>query len=470
MSSPMPHSWLDARERRWPPMVTVVPYVLLAILVMFTVTMKRSAGGSLLLDLTLCALAAAWMLWMFTLHPAWRERPRVMVVFFTVLIVIMAILVIRDPWFGFFTPAGYLYAFRLLPWPGRLLGIAAVAMVAGTAQASGMHKTTLFGLMTYVAILAVNVLPMCGLAWSDWRSTKQNDQRTQALEEVSEANRRLEATLAENAGLHEQLLTRARETGVLDERQRMAREIHDTLAQGLTGIVTQLQAVEQASEDPAGWRRHVAAAIGLARESLSEARRSVHALRPEPLEAARLSEALADVAARWSALHGTVVQVTTTGTARPMPPEAEFTLLRTAQEALSNVAKHARASRVGVTLSYMEHEVALDVRDDGRGFEPAQLGDGVPGSGIAAAPGDSEPAHAAMSGVPGTAGNGLPCGDAGGLRRTDAGDSGGGGGFGLVAMRQRIEGLSGTLQVESEPGVGTAISACVPATPAGARP
>ena len=98
----------------------------------------------------------------------------------------------------------------------------------------------------------------------------------------------------------------------------------------------------------------------------------MEALRPEPLETGRLSEALADVAGRWSALHQIPVQVTTTGTARPMPHQAEFALLRTAQEALANVARHAQATRVGVTLSYMEHEVALDVRDDGRGFDLAQ--------------------------------------------------------------------------------------------------
>ena len=230
-------------------------------------------------------------------------------------------------------------------------------------------------------------------------------------------NRRLEATIAENEGLHRQLLVQAREAGTLDERRRMAREIHDTLAQGLTGIVTQLQAAEQAAArtpgEPAGWRRHVDAATRLARESLTEARRSVDALRPEPLEGCRLSEALAGVAERWSALNGIPAQVTTTGTARPIDPEAEFALLRAAQEALANVARHAHATRVGLTISYMENEVALDVRDDGVGFDPAQ------------------PDH----------------------------------GFGLVAMRQRIAALSGTLQVESEPGGGTAISACVPTVP-----
>ena len=150
----------------------------------------------------------------------------------------------------------------------------------------------------------MNLTVACGSTWFDRINNQKNDERKRALTELSKANRRLEETLAENAGLHEQLLTQAREAGVLDERHRMAREIHDTLAQGLAGIITQLQAAEQAEHEPVEWRRHFGAAIGLARESLSEARRSVHALRPEPLETARLGEALTDVAGRWSALHG----------------------------------------------------------------------------------------------------------------------------------------------------------------------
>jgi len=435
MSEPMPLSrQRDAREQRLLVAVTVAPYVLLAILVIFTVIYKRSAGGSLLIDLVLCAAAAAWTLWLFTLHPAWRVRPRVMAVFFTGFIALMAVLVVRDPWFGFLAPAGYLFAFAVLRWPWRLAGVAAVAIAAGTAQASSVTKTTVLGVAVYLAVLAVNVLPMCGLTWLERNREQQTAQRKQALDEVSEANRRLEATLAENAGLHEQLLTQAREAGVADERARMAREIHDTLAQGLTGIITQLQAAEQAGQDPAGWRRHVSAATRLARESLTEARRSVDALRPEPLETGRLADALTAIAERWSALHGITAEVTTTGPARPMPPEAELALLRTAQEALANVARHAQATRVRLTLSYMEHDVALDVRDDGRGFDPAQLGDRAAGNGAAAAAG--------------------------------AGGANGDGGFGLVAMRQRIEGLSGTLRVESEPGAGTAISARIPAVPA----
>jgi signal transduction histidine kinase len=323
-----------------------------------------------------------------------------------------------------------------MPWPWCLPGMAAFGVLAATAQAWSVNKATPGGLAAYLAVIAMNVLATSGIVWFLNGIEKAHDRRKDALDELSEANRRLKATLAENAGLQRQLLVQAREAGILDERQRMAREIHDTLAQGLTGIIAQLQAAEHAADEPAQWRRHFAAATGLARDSLSEARRSVDALRPEPLEASPLAEALAGVAARWSALHGIPAWVTTTGTARPVAPDAEAALLRTAQEALANVAKHARATRVGVTLSYLEDEVALDVRDDGKGFP------GVPGP----------------DGVPGL--------DDAGSRGSPAA---GPGGFGLVAMRQRIEGLAGTLQVESEPGAGTGISARIPAARAEAR-
>ncbi|MFE0152276.1 sensor histidine kinase [Nonomuraea sp. NPDC059007] len=402
---------------REPPflLVNVVPYTLLALLVAILLIVEDWAGGALLVDLGLCGLAAAWMLGMFTLRPGWRNRPRIMAVFVAGVLVITAVLVARHPAFGLFTPAAYIYSFTVLRWPWRLLGVAAAAVLAGTAQASGIPKTDALGVAMHVTIIAFNIALMCGCAWVLRLAEKEEERREQTLEELSRTNRLLEASLAENAGLHAQLLAQAREAGVLDERQRMAREIHDTLAQGLTGIIAQLQAAEQMHEVPAPWLRPFDAVKNLARESLAEARRSVDALRPEPLQAARLSDALVAVAGRWSKLHGLPVQVTTTGTARPMVPEAEFALLRTAQEALANVARHAGASRVGVTLSYLEQEVALDVRDDGKGFDPASLENG---------------------------------------------------GFGLTIMRQRVEGLSGSLRIESEPGAGAGISACVPC-PAG---
>src|SRR6202000_291970 len=107
--------------------------------------------------------------------------------------------------------------------------------------------------------------------------------------------------------------------------------------------------------------------------------RAVPARRPEPLDGCRLSEALTSVAERWSAMNGIPAQVTTTGTVGPINPEAEFALLRAAQEALANVARHAHATRVGLTISYMENEVALDVRDDGVGFDVTRPGAAQPG-------------------------------------------------------------------------------------------
>jgi signal transduction histidine kinase len=434
MSGPSPYH-LDSWEQRERRLLAVLPYGMLVLSAGLTVVIRRSAGETWLPDLALCGLAAVWMLCLYTLIPARRDRAVVRTVFFTGLIVLMTVLVIRDPWFGFFTFTGYFFATRIPPGRWRLLAVSAVALLTGTSQAGGfaMAAHGSVGLLVYIGCVAVNLVVAGVFTWFGWVGDARNERRAQLVEELSKTNRRLEATLAENAGLHEQLLTQAREAGILDERQRMAREIHDTLAQGLAGIITQLQAADQSSHDPAERRRHFDAATRLARESLTEARRSVHALRPEPLEQARLSDALTGVAERWSALHGIPVQVTTTGAARSLQPETEFALLRTAQEALANVAKHAAATRVGLTLSYMEEEVILDVRDDGRGFDPACHTRELAYAG-SADPTAAGPPH---------------------------------GGFGLVAMRQRIEGVSGTLQVESEPGAGTAISACVPVPAAG---
>jgi len=404
---------LEAWRGGAPVRATIVAYVILAALLPSAL---GGSWGSARINLVLWLAAAVWAL--VVLVPGLRKRPPVMAVFVAGVIALLLVLVIRDPWFGFYAYAGYSYAILLLAWPWQLAGVAATAVAAATSQTAGLDRATPGGLVAYLAVIAANVFAVCGLTWFLHRLETQHDERGRMVDELQDANRRLQATLAENAGLHDQLLAQAREAGILDERQRMAREIHDTLAQGLTGIITQLQAAEQASADPARWHRHVAAATRLARESLSEARRSVDALRPEPLETARLGDALTSVAERWSALHGIAVQVTTTGTARPLPTEAESALLRAAQEALANVARHAQATRVGLTVSYLPHEVALDVRDDGRGFDPVPAGTG---------------------------------------------------GFGLVAMRQRIEGLSGTVQVESEPGGGTAISVCVPAGTAAGR-
>jgi signal transduction histidine kinase len=416
-----PSAQLELWERWEQPAMAALPYVMLVIVASMTVVIKwGESTGDLLIDLGLAAAAGAWILWNFTLHPAWRQRPRRMVIFFVVLAILMALLVLRAPWYGFFTFTGYLYAFYLPTGRARAAGVALIALITATSQNGGLPKHWTAGaVVIYLVIICINVGVAGALTWFGWVSAQQNDQRKQMVAELSEANRRLKSILEENQGLHDQLLAQAREAGMLDERQRMAREIHDTLAQGLTGIITQLQAAERHGQSQDERRRHIDLATQLARDSLTEARRSVQAMQPEPLESARLPEALADVASKWTRIHGVPATVTTTGQPRRIRPDAEITLLRAAQEALVNVARHARAGKVGLTLSYMEDQVNLDIRDDGVGFDPQPAGATVP-------------ARA------------------------------GGSGYGLLAMRQRVEGVAGTLEVESAPGGGTAISASVP--------
>jgi signal transduction histidine kinase len=406
---------LEAFERHERSVFAAISYALLAVCTIITVTVDWHSSGDLLIDVGLSLAAAAWMLWWRELHPEWRERKGLMSIYFVGLVALMAALVIRAPWYGFFTFTGY-FSVELLPRRWQPVGVFAVAIVTGTSQNGGVPGTENTGsLPVWILIVCINIAVAGAIMFFASLEEQRKAKQARLVEELTEVNKRLEATLEENAGLHAQLLVQAREAGVLDERQRMAREMHDTLAQGLAGIITQLEAAEQT-----GGQAHLKTARQLARDSLSEARRSVHAMRPESLEEARLPEALAGEAGRWSALHGIPADVTTTGDARALRPEIEVTLLRAAQEALANVAKHASARRVGLTLSYMGDLVTLDVRDDGVGFD-----------------------------VNGTSAR-----------------ANGDGGFGLLGMRQRVQGLAGTLEIESEPGSGTALSVRVPAIPA----
>lgn len=204
---------------------------------------------------------------------------------------------------------------------------------------------------------------------SDSHGLKQK----RALDELQRANVKLAVALDENAALHAKLLVHARRAGALGERQRIALDIHDTLAQSLAGILTQLQAAEPTFDNRRQHSRHITSAITLARESLAEARRTVHAVTPDVLADTQLPDAIESVAGRWSDTTGVETSVAATGDARPLHPDVEIALLRAAQEALENVVKQAHADRVGITLSYIDAVASLDVRDNGRGFDAVAL-------------------------------------------------------------------------------------------------
>ena len=220
----------------------------------------------------------------------------------------------------------------------------------------------------------------------------------------------LQATRAELAAAE-------RQAGTLAERQRLARDLHDTLTQGFASVVLLLEAAEESLALGRPVERHIAQALRSARDNLAESRRVVWALRPRPLAEQPLPQALGELASRLAEETGLRAETVVTGTARPLGAQVEEALLRIGQEALANVRKHAAASRVTVTLSYLDDVVTLDVQDDGVGFDQA----------------------ATVAGA---------------------------GGLGLPAMAERVAALGGSLVIESAPGEGTTIAVEVPA-PAG---
>jgi signal transduction histidine kinase len=299
-----------------------------------------------------------------------------------------------NPFFCVYAVLGYFDAQRYLPRRRVRAGLLVTAVTMAGGQSGGLPPDGPAQAGAFGGLLVLNTVLVAIFARLGDREAEQARVQAETIAELERTNARLEQALAENAALQAQLLVQAREAGVADERRRLAAEIHDTLAQGLTGIITQLQAAADGE--------HVRRATDLARESLREARRSVRDLAPAHLEHDTLPDALKKIT-------GDRARLTVTGTAEPLHGELEAALLRIAQEALANATRHAHAERIGVTLSYMDGEVALDVRDDGRGF------------------------------------TGPPAG-----------------GFGLTAMRERAERVAGTLEIESEPGRGTAVSARVP--------
>ncbi|MFD1930704.1 sensor histidine kinase [Nonomuraea mangrovi] len=194
-----------------------------------------------------------------------------------------------------------------------------------------------------------------------------------------------------------------RRAGILEERERLSREIHDTIAQGLTSQRMLLQAADRAWEsDPGRARSYLRQAMAQAGDNLEEARRFVRDLGPADLAGRSLPDALKAISDDFRQ----------EGVEYPLDPKTQAVLLRVAQGALANAREHAHADRVVVTLSYLEGEVTLDVFDDGVGFDQA-----VPGPGR---------------------------------------------GYGLRGMRDRLAEVGGSLVVESVPGEGTAVAARIP--------
>ena len=247
-------------------------------------------------------------------------------------------------------------------------------------------------------------LGVLNVASSDWRELSDDDLRI--LHTVGD----LLSIAIERARLFEQSI----ELGAVEERNRLAREIHDTLAQGLAAIALQLETAEahlDANADLERVRQAVHLALALSQDNLSEARRSVLDLRAAPLEGRTLIEALTALIDELSQDKGLRIDFDTVGGARPLSPRIEAGLYRMAQEALTNVVLHSEASKVGVRLVTTPQEIELSIEDDGKGFESSEIPDER---------------------------------------------------FGLVGINERARMLGGSMSLESSVGVGTRIEVRLP--------
>lgn len=240
---------------------------------------------------------------------------------------------------------------------------------------------------------------------------------SEGWQQLSPENLRILYTVGDLLGMaieRARLFAHSAEIGAVEERIRLAREIHDTLAQGLAGITLQLETAQALLEGDAASekiRASIDQALLSARRNLEEARRSVMDLRAAPLEGRSLPEALAWLATSFNQRGPAHFEYHLQGANQPMPNRIEAGLYRVAQEALENIIRHSGARRAALNLLIATDHVILEILDDGQGFEPKQI----------------------------------PAGR-----------------FGLVGLNERVHLLGGRLEIKSTPGAGTALRVTVP--------
>jgi two-component system NarL family sensor kinase len=217
------------------------------------------------------------------------------------------------------------------------------------------------------------------------------------------------------------LFAHSTELGVIRERNRLAREIHDTLAQGLTGIALRLETVDallEAGANPPQVQQAIQNALSLTQATLDEARRSVLDLRAAPLAGRNLAEAIEALVQEYTPVGQPDIAFTVTGGSQPLPTRIEVGLYRIVQEGLTNISRHAQANHVTIVLALTPAEVRLVIEDDGQGFDPDQV----------------------------------PAGH-----------------FGLIGLSERVKLLGGALKLASNPGAGVRVTVAIPLTPEGTR-
>lgn len=371
------------------------PMILLAVSFVCALLVPVGATTAGYVGLLVLSVAASAFSWWWTGRSALTTPARVGVYFVQLLFASAAVTL--NPFYGIFGYFGFISA--MLLFDGRPLVVACVgnSLVMAAAQLGGFANVAkLPG--AFLALVAVNAGLSGAIVHFGTLHAREVERREQAASELAEVSRR-------NQQLHDELLERAHERGILQERERLSREIHDTVAQDLVGVVSQLEAIEANGD----WQGRVEVAKGLARDGLAEARRAVRALHSPLLDDATAADALRGLLDSWSDRHRISGRLAVSGS--PVRTNQDQVVLRVAQEALSNVARHSGATQVVIRLGYTQDGLLLQIRDDGCGFA----------SGTAAV------------------------------------------GFGLRTMRERIEAAGGSFDVESTVGEGCLIDVAAPA-------
>lgn len=307
-------------------------------------------------------------------------------------------------WFGLtFINSSFMFMLSIL-FPLLYISLPLRWAVAGAIVLSGLTilRMILFNvddLESWIGFMAF--LTLVGIALANF------------IADIINQSMRRKALIDELARTQQKLDDAQHRAGILEERQRLAQEIHDTLAQGFTSIVTLLEAAENTADDSQRASQYRHQAKETARHNLEEARRFVRDLRPQLLDNQPLKSAIQRLAEGYFAETGIHAAFTVTGTPLTLHPAIEVVALRITQESLANVRKHARAKGVNITLSYLGHHIILDIQDDGVGCVQEAL------------------------------------------ESTQ--------GFGISGMRRRVENVGGTFTIESIAGEGTTIAAELPA-------
>jgi signal transduction histidine kinase len=352
------------------------------------VTSSGGDGRSAAVRLALAATISGWYAYWFVVR---RDRSPAHLPYLLGAAALWAVLAAIDPallWVG---------AAALIPYcMRRALWAAAAFVVLGVAWLVQRYLTD--GELTLATVLGCALVVLAAVTISAYIATldREGQRRQHLLDQLAAAQAELAAA--------------ERQAGIFAERQRLARDIHDTLTQGFASISMLLDAALADLPPDGPVTRRVSQAMRTARENLAESRRLVQTLRPLQLDDVRLPDALRMLTSRLHEETGITTDTVVTGHPIALDPTVETELLRVAQEALTNVRRHAAADQVSVTISYLDDAVVLDINDDGAGF-------------------DTNKPHA---------------------------------GFGLAAMRQRVDGLGGTLTIESKPGEGTTVAVTVP--------